>query len=559
MLIDAESLADGSELRSDVTVVGAGAAGIVIALELARAGMDVRLVESGHRSYSERVQALADASAFSGAPHPPMNECTRRQLGGTSVIWGGRVVPYDPVDFDDRPYVPHSKWPIAFSEIESRYARACTYLQCGKPEFNARQIPAARQPGLIPGLPDAEVTSSSLERWSVMNFGSVYAKDLERSARVQLTHGLTCTEIDCEKTDHGFRARSIVARTLSGKTMLLKSRRFVLACGGLNTTRLLLVSDGICPGGVGNHSGLLGRFYTGHISGRIAEAHFSTDPKRTEYGFDRDPEGVYVRRRFTFSREFQHARRLGNISAWPVNPELGDASHGNGVLSFAYLILSSPLGKHLASEAIRKSAIEGGENGRGTVSKHVLNMLRDLPRTAAFIPTFGYKRYFASRKVPGFFQYSRSNVYPLHYFGEQMPNPDSRVTLTDERDELGMRRIRVDHRFTQRDVDYVIEAHRHWDEYLRRHNRGRLRYLEEDVAKSVWEQSGDGFHQVGTTRMSARPEEGVVGPRGNVHGFDDLFVASSSAFVTSSQANSMLTILAFALRTADILAAESRA
>ena len=67
------------------------------------------------------------------------------------------------------------------------------------------------------------------------------------------------------------------------------------------------------------------------------------------------------------------------------------------------------------------------------------------------------------------------------------------------------------------------------------------------------EQLLDGYHQAGTTRMSARPEDGVLDPQLAVHGFDDLFVASSSAFVTSGQANSTFMIVVFALRLADHL------
>ncbi len=549
MLIDAKSIASGQTLESDVTVVGAGAAGIVIALELSRAGLRVNLIESGGPRFSESVQAQGDTSHFDAHLHPPMSECTRRQIGGTSVIWGGRIVPFDPVDFDERPHIPHSRWPITYDETRPFFERACRYLRCGRPEFDIRNIPGIRQHSIVPGLPDdEEVTTTSLERWSVMNFGAEYANDLNRAEHLNLVHGLTCSEIECEAGRD--RVAHIRARTLEGREILLRSRRYVLACGGLNTTRLLLNSDRHHPGGIGNHSGLLGRFYQGHVSGRIAEVHFSTPPRDTIYGFDRDEEGVYLRRRFTFTRELQHARRLGNISSWLVNPEIGDPAHGNGILSFAYLALSSPLGKHLASEAIRKSAIKGT---KGRVSAHVMNMLRDLPRTALFIPTFGYGRYLARRKTPGFFQPSRANVYTLHYFGEPMPNPESRVSLAEERDALGLRRIRIDQRYTKRDVEYVIEAHRCWDAYLQRHGRGRLHYVVDDLEQSVWEQAGDGFHQVGTARMSERPEDGVVTGRGNIHGFDDLFVAGSATFVTASQANSMFTILVFALRLADFL------
>ena len=301
---------------------------------------------------------------------------------------------------------------------------------------------------------------------------------------------------------------------------------------------------------------MLGRFYTGHITGRIAEVRFSTPSRDTVFGFDRDVQGVYARRRFSFSREFQHKQKMANIVGWLANPEISDPAHGNGVLSFAYLMLRSPMGKFLASEAIRKAAIKG--DVQGGVAAHALNMLRDLPRTAAFIPTFGYKRFLARRKVPGFFQYSAANVYTLHYAGEQAPNPDSRVRLADDRDELGMRKIAIDHRYSELDTRLVLDAHRAWDEHLRRHNCGQLRYLETDLERSIAEQAGDGYHQIGSTRMSERPVDGVVGPCGNVHGFNDLFVASSSTFVTASQANSMFMILVWSLRIADELARQAR-
>ncbi len=553
MLIAAEGLPNGSTLESDITVVGAGAAGIVIALELARAGLRVNLIESGGPAFSQRVQALADTNHLDPAIHPPMSQCTRRQIGGTSVIWGGRVVPFDPVDFDDRPFLPHSRWPIGYEAFAPYFEQACKYLHCGLPHFNTRDLPGVRQTTLVPGLPDGDVLTSTLERWSVMNFGSVYRRDLESSKLISLVHGLTCTEIVCDAS--GQRVDHILAKTISGREIRVKSRRHILACGGLNATRLLLNSDRLHPGGIGNHSGQLGRFYTGHITGRIAEVRFSTPPRETVFGFDRDAEGVYARRRFSFSREFQHKQKLANIVGWLANPEISDPGHGNGVLSFAYLILRSPMGKFLASEAIRKATIKG--DVQGGVAAHTLNMLRDLPRTAAFIPTFGYKRFLARRKVPGFFQYSASNVYTLHYAGEQAPNPDSRVSLATDRDELGMRRIAIDHRYSPRDTQLVLDAHRAWDHHLRRHNCGELRYIEPDLEHSIAKQAGDGYHQIGSTRMSELPSDGVVAPDGNVHGFDDLFVAGSSTFVTASQANSMFLILANALRIADHLAGQA--
>jgi choline dehydrogenase-like flavoprotein len=400
-------------------------------------------------------------------------------------------------------------------------------------------------------LPDEEVLTSSLERWSLpTNFGKEYFNDLKQSENIQLIYGLTCTEI--ETNEKGDRVEAIHGKTLGGKTIHVKCKKYVLAGGALNTTRLLLASDRRHAGGIGNHSGLLGKFYMGHISGDIAIVHFMTPPKDTIYGFDRDQDNIYLRRRFSFTREFLNKNQLPNIVAWLGAPKFGDPSHKNGILSSAFLALNLPILKnYLTSTAMQKAAI--GKEDKGIYWAHVMNVLKDFKQALTFVPTFGYGRYIAKRKIPALFVYSAANEYPLHYHSEQVPNVNSTVTLSDERDGIGMRRLNIDLQFTQQDVDGVVKAHQYWDEYLRKHNCGYLKYVASDLKASVWDQAKDGFHQVGTTRMSAHPSDGVVGTNCNIHGFDDLFVASSSVFVTSGQANSTFMIVAFALRLANHL------
>src|SRR3954451_2711666 len=110
MIVDGETLGGGIALRADVAVVGADPAGIVIALELARRGHDVVIVESGDVRPQPEIQALAEAADWDERLHAPMAIATRRQIGGTSVIWGGRCVPFDPIDFQPRENVPDALW-----------------------------------------------------------------------------------------------------------------------------------------------------------------------------------------------------------------------------------------------------------------------------------------------------------------------------------------------------------------------------------------------------------------------------------------------------------------
>jgi len=550
MFIDAETLEDQYTFNSDFAVVGAGPAGIVLALELAKSGYEVALIESGKFKFSQSIQNLGDASYFDPKVHAPMSECTRRQVGGTSIIWGGRCLPYDPVDFDERNYIPYSSWPVTYKELEPYFQKTSDYFFCGKAEFDIHNISTIKQKSIVPGLPDEEILTSTLERWSLpTNFGKEYFQDLKQYETIKLLYGLTCTEI--ESSDPKNQVEALQAKTLSGKTIRVKARKYILAGGALNTTRLLLASDKKHPGGIGNHSGLLGKFYMGHLSGDIATVHFTTPPQETIFGFDRDSDNIYLRRRFSFTREFLHKTQLTNIVAWLGAPQFNDPSHGNGILSLAYLALNAPvLGNYLTSTAIKNSLV--GKD-QAIYQAHLMNLIKDFGKLVSFIPGFAYGRFVAKRKIPALFVYSAANEYPLHYHSEQIPNPDSTVTLSDERDQLGMRRLNINLRCTTQDVESVIKAHQYWDEHLRKHGCGYLKYLTDDPEASVWNQAGDGFHQVGTTRMSEDPKDGVLGKNCNVHGFDDLFVASSSNFVTSGQANSTFMIVAFALKLVDYL------
>jgi choline dehydrogenase-like flavoprotein len=264
----------------------------------------------------------------------------------------------------------------------------------------------------------------------------------------------------------------------------------------------------------------------------------------------------------TFTREFQTAESLPNIASWLVHPELSDARHRSGVLSFAYLALASPLGGFVAPEALRRAmtgervpGVPYGGGERSPVGAHVMNMVRDANATIGFVFDFGAKRFLArGRRVPGFAVHNRENVYALQYHGEHAPRCDSRVTLDDQRDRLGLRRLRIDIRYGEADVDGVVRAHRLWDEYLQAHGAGRLEYLSTDVEADIRSRFGGGFHQVGTTRMSMRPDDGVVDPELAVHGYPAVHVASSSVFPSSGQANSTFMIVVFAIRLAKHLA-----
>jgi hypothetical protein len=559
LIISATELSSDLTLTADLVVVGSGPAGIVVSLEAARHGFDVLLVESGHETADPDVQNLGEPADIDPPVHAPMALATRRQLGGASVIWGGRCVPYDEVDFDYRPFISDAQWPVSYDQIAAYFQRACDWLVCGRAVFDATRLPHL-PPALVPGFADGDTVASTLERWSLpTNFGREYRAALRDSARVRTITGLTCTQVVCRPGDQ--QVDQLSCRSLDGKHIQVRGRAYVLACGGLETTRLLLASPGPGERALGDHSGHLGSWYIGHVEGVISHIRFHTPPRSTIFGYERDIDGTYVRRRLSVSRKAQLEHNLPNVAAWLANPELADPRHRNGVLSFSYLMLRSPFGKYMAPDAQRLSLsgedVPGSPYGgaeRGSVPQHVLNVARDAWPVGRFAVGFGSKRFLPQRRrAPGFFVYSKENRYPLQYHGEQVPRRDSRVSLTGERDAVGMPKLKIALKFSEQDVDGIIRTHRLWDACLRESGLGRLEYSSPDPAATVWRRAGGGFHQLGTTRMAARPQDGVVDSDLAVHGVRNLFVASSSAFVTAGQANPTFMIVAFAARLADRL------
>ncbi|MFN0040733.1 MAG: FAD-dependent oxidoreductase [Burkholderiales bacterium] len=548
MFVDASKLAPPAPLRADVCVVGAGPAGIVLALELAKSGLHVLLIESGGAKFDSGAQNLGEARILDAARHAPMSLATRRQLGGTSVLWGGRCVPLDEVDFQPRQHVPDAQWPIEFAEMAAHYPQACEYAGCGPADFNSISAIPGGQPTIVPGLSDGPVISSQLERWSSpANFGKRYHAALAAHPRITCLLNATCTSIECQGNSEAVDSLSLA--TLGGKRLSAAARWYALAAGGIATTRLLLASNRVHPEGMGNLGGKLGRFYMGHLSGKIADIRFTSDPGRTLYEFERDARGTYCRKRFTISAAQQHAHRLLNCALWLDNPRLPDPDHRNGILSLAFLALRTPLlGRRLAPEAIVAAAVGGA--GHAPVLPHYLNILRDLPSVAAFAPMFAYRRYVSNRRVPGFFVHSRRNVYALHFHAEQKPSEDSRIYLGDETDALGIRRPIADLKFCAADADSVVRTHHLLDAHLRAQGCGRLDYRFADLQAAVSSQARDGFHQIGSTRMSVDPRHGVVDANCKVHGIHNLYVSSSSVFPTSGQANPTLSVLALSIRLA---------
>lgn len=525
----------------DLCVVGTGPVGMALALEFERLGRDVLVLESGG---IELNPALADASrAIIADPsrHAAMEISVCRALGGTSWTWGGRCVAYDDIDWIDREFVPGVHWPLHHDELRPWYRPATDTLLCGNGSFDP---PYGRT--LSAGL-----TLDFVERWSRnTQIIQEHRARLLASERIKLS--LNTTVIGLNFSADGQKIESLKVASPEGECAV-KAKKIILALGGVEATRLLLSAQRAAPRHFGGVDGPLGRYYMGHLSGKIADVVFDAPAIIKDLDFKLDETRSYYRRRFMLTADAQLQNRLLNTAFWPDNPPFHDPAHGSGVLSAVFLALAfPPTGRRLLSEAIR--LIHTGPRPL-KLGPHIKNAILGAPRGAMDIFRILRDRFLTKPKKPGFLVSNRTGQYALHYHAEQIPNPESRIRIGEETDAFGLPRAYIDLRYTDQDFQSVIDSHRVLDQALRANRIGRLqyRYPPEQLLQRVNEQAADGLHQIGTTRMGNNPADSVVDSNLKVHGLENLYVASSSVFPTSGQANSTLLAVAFALRLAHYL------
>jgi len=556
LIEDARHFPQGHILKTEICIVGAGAAGITSALELADLGKDVILLEAGGWRADRRFDNDLEGEIVSRGHHAPLAECRLRRFGGTTASWVGRCLPLDPIDLDKRAHVPYSGWPISRQELDRYYPRANRYCHAGPYAYEAKTaLPQAVKP-LIPGFEEGALISNRIERWSLpTRFGLHYRGAVKESKKILALLNATCTHIAINPGNR--LVESVVAASKPGRLFQVRALAYILAGGGLETTRLLLASNDVDPGGIGNRRGLLGRFYMGHLFGSIAEIQFLGDVDPAIHGFERDAEGVYCRRRIWVSPESQRQEGLLNTVFWINNPPAANPDHRSGILSAAYIALSLPvLRDKLAPPVIQQ--MFRGDFKCPSYWPHFRNIMLSLPQTSAFGAYYLYRRLFTRRRIPALFVGSRANRYNLSYHAEQAPNPDSKVTLSDSVDRFGIPRLRVDARYSKLDIDSIVRAHEVLAAEFLRQGIAAVAYKRDNVNRHVFEQAADGYHQIGTTRMAAAERDGVVNEDCRVHGVKNLYVCSSSVFPTSGHANPTLTIVALAVRLAHHLASHLR-
>jgi choline dehydrogenase-like flavoprotein len=546
MIEDACEFDHEALIEADVCIVGGGAAGITLALELIGKPLRVVLLEAGGLKPDRWTQSLYEGEVADEKLHSPPHRYRARRFGGSTTIWGGRCMPFDAIDFETRDYVSASGWPFALDALQPFYPRANELCEAGAFAYTVEQ--AFRRPlrPMLAGFSSSHFTTNTLERFSCpTNFGVRYLRELRSAGNIRVVLHANVTQIKFQADRRV--VRSVVARTPNGRRLEVQARQIVLAAGGLEVARLLLANRDAFPEGIGNQHGVVGRYYMCHVAGTVGTLRLADAARRVWHGYDVSEDGIYCRRRLALAPHVQRRLGIGNFIARLHHPRITDPAHRAPVLSALQLakgMISYEYGKRLHGEE-RVSAV--------TWLRHIRNVLCGPHEVAAFGWHMLRDRALARRKFPSIIVRSAAGHFSVDFHAEQQPNPLSRVTLTDSCDALGMPRIRVDWRYTGADITCVREAVRLLARDIESSGVDRFDYDPDSIELEMARYGAYGGHHLGTARMGTDVRRSVVDANCRVYGLDNLFVAGGAVFPTSSQANPTLTIVALAVRLASHL------
>ena len=546
MLIDASTLPANRVIETDVCIVGAGPAGVTLARELADQDFQVCLLESGGLNPDPETQALCEGKTISPQRYPTdelhVGRC--RQFGGSANYWCIQIdrdenqahvrhVTPDDIDFEQREWVPYSGWPFRKADLAPYYQKANAICKIGPDVYEAKAWEEDQAKPL--SFQSDRIQSSVFQFGPSAVFTHDYREELQASS---VTTYLNASVLEVETNGNASAVTGLRVASLDGKEFRVKARMVVLATGGFENARLLLLSDQVQKAGLGNQNDLVGRFFMDHPGFRF---------------------GVFI----PASRELFNSTAFYDLRRVNGTPVMGKLSLSEAVLrqeqllNICVMLVPRPSGyesravnswRNLLSAAKRKQLPKDAW-------KHVKNVVSDLDD----IVNYAYRRVkkldFVYSPRMGGWSRRPADIRTFKAFeviaqAEQAPNPDNRVTLTEECDRLGRRKVSLNWRWSDIDLETIKRVQQILAQEFAQSGLGE--FQPRDQIEGGLPRFGSTHHHIGTTRMHPDPKQGVVDENCQVHGVANLFVAGSSVFPTGGgYANPTLTIVALAVRLAD--------
>lgn len=455
-----------------IIICGSGPAGISIALDFEKKKIPCLIIEAGAEIYSEKAQNRYKGKVIGNYPD---NLATSRlsQFGGTTGHWGGGCRTLDEFDY--------SKWPIKKKDVSPYLNEACQFLKIKNNfrdeelNFNFRSI---------------EFQNSDLRIYDD------YFEHIKKSKYIKLILNSSIFNL---KFKNDLIDEIIVKSNNNSHT--IKNKILILACGGIENSRLLLWFSHLNPGYFRDLP--IGHFWMEHPYKEVGTGIV---------------DSIEVKKFISGKNKF-------NIHTGENNDE--------------WLATISPTYNLIKNEKILNSIIYI------TISKRENKTYKDILKNLLCVAP---KITESISKFKGI-----SCGFSIASSWEQEAVYENFISLSSNQyDDLGVKRINLNYSVSDLTIITMKKIIEELGKTFINEKIGRIAGF-----NYLWDKkefiSGAGYHHLGGTRMGVNIKESVVDKNLKVHNIKNLFVAGSSVFPTGGAANPTLTIVQLSLRLSKFL------
>lgn len=540
MIVNANSYISGRVISTDICIIGAGPVGIALALELKGTAMRVLLVESGGFERNKMLQAVNRAELI-GDPYQQPEYTRRRQFGGTAWRWnnedtrpqqpGVRYMPLDSIDFEPREWIPHSGWPFDRASLASYFERTHQFAKLGPYAYSAD---AWSGPDLQPLQFKSDTLESGVYQFTGYGIYTDKRREFEQAENITLLHDATALEITVD--EGSTNVTGILLRSTGGSDLRVSANVVIMAGGGIENARLLLLSRSKQPQGLGNQHDVVGRYFMDHpfYTQGLWIPTDRTIFERLNFYDTRQVDNYTVLGRLHLSPAVLRREQLRNLSLilYPRRPHTMTDTHNSFMIMWDGATKMRRIPKKLPSHIMKLM----------TGVSHLIPLMQQRLNKAYYYHDLEEGGWSTLSNKAALF-----NAVEIMGQIEQTPHRENRVTLSTSKDSFGQPRSRIYWYFREEDKESIRRARQLITQEFALSGLGKVTWPE-----ALYKNPGT-HHHMGSTRMGVDPTMSVVDADCKVHGINNLYIAGSSVFPTGGYANPTLTAIALAFKLADHL------
>jgi len=525
-IIISSQLENNKDLTYDVCIIGTGLSGQIVASKIKN--KKIIMIDSGKTEFSEEAQTLNNLE-MNGINFRENYTTRVRQLGGSANLWANQLMYLEKYEIEERNWLGENlSWPISYEELKKNYSETINDI-FGKNlinpygEVNDKNFFSIIENEFIKEKNISFKNSMWPNKVEKFNLNSKFTKKILNMKHIDFIENFTATEFMVNENTKNLKE---VIFQSENKKITIKANTFVLACGAIENARILLNNQTKYKILDNNN---VGKYFMDHIN---LDLGFLKIKKKLPLSIllGMKFKNYDLRKYIKISEDYQEEKGILSCHSY-LDPTYDESDK----------VLFDDFLKEI-KKIIKFNGIPWLKLNKINFKKTFEQLYFNIPPQLSNSLINSSLRSLLSRKN----NYLSFNKLKIGFQGEQLPNINSKIYLSQKKDKFNQKIAIIDWKLHKIDYDSQIEFIKILNKMFQSHN---LFSFEENLYPKIT----DAGHHSGTTRMSDSKLDGVVDKNCKFHNLNNLYICGSSVFKTIGSGNTGLSIMAISNRLGNYL------